>query len=104
MLTQPGLTGVRPRHPDLMNWLVLSIVASVVLTVVVNLGLRLFPGAGDRTGRRLETWAAPDPDDRSDPYAPQPSQTRFRVFFPWKAMLIASLVLTILMNVVILQR
>lgn len=87
-----------------MNWLVLSIVASVVLTVVLNLGLRLFPGARGRAGRRIETLVAPDPHDRSDSCAPQPPQTRFRVFFPWKAMLIASLVLTILLNVVILQR
>ncbi len=87
-----------------MNWLMLSIVASVLLTVVLNIGLRLFPGAGDRAGRRMETWAAPDPDDRSDPYVPQPPQTRVRVFFPWKALLIASLVLTILLNVVIRLR
>lgn len=87
-----------------MNWLVLSILASVVLTVVLNLGLRLFPGAGDRAGRRMETWAAPNPDDRSEPYVPQSPQRRVRVFFPWKAMLIASLGLTILLNVVIRLR
>ncbi|MEO6651926.1 MAG: hypothetical protein ABIP17_04640 [Ilumatobacteraceae bacterium] len=76
----------------------------MVLTVVLNLGLRLFPGAGDRAGRRMETWAAPDPDDGSDPYVPQSPQTRVKVFFPWKAMLIFSLVLTILLNVVIRLR
>ncbi len=90
-----GLISVRARHSDHMNWLVLSIVASVVLTVVLNVGLRMFPGAGDRAGRRIEPWA-PDPYDRSDP---QPSQARVRVFFPWKLMLIASLVVTVLLNV-----
>ena len=87
-----------------MDWLVLSIVVSVVLTIVLNLGLRLFPGAGDRAGRRMETWAAPDPDDRTDTSVPRRPPTRVRVFFPWKAMLIASLVLTILLNLVIRLR
>jgi hypothetical protein len=84
-----------------MDWLVMSIVASVVLTIVLNLGLRLFPGSGERAGRRAATWAAPDPEDRSGPDEAQQHRTRVRVFFPWKAVLLASLVLTILLNVVI---
>jgi hypothetical protein len=84
-----------------MDWLVMSIVASVVLTIVLNLGLRLFPGAGERGGRRAATWAAPDPEVRAGPDEAQPHRSRVRVFFPWKAMLLASLVLTILLNVVI---
>jgi hypothetical protein len=95
-----------------MDWLVVSIVASVVLTVVLNLALRLFPGAGDRAARRMETWAAPDPDDRQDAYGyegyddvgrtdDRGRRTQVRVFFPWKAMLIGSLLLTLLVNVVL---
>jgi hypothetical protein len=74
-----------------VDWLVVSIVASVILTIVLNVALRVFPGASDRAARRMETWAAPEPD------APD---RRVKVFFPWKAMLIGSLVLTLLVNVV----
>jgi hypothetical protein len=65
-----------------MNWLVLSIVLSVVLTVVLNLAVRAFPGAPRRLEERL-----------------QADSPRMRVFFPWRAMLIASVVLTVLVNV-----
>jgi hypothetical protein len=68
-----------------MSWLIGSIVLSVVLTVVLNLGVRAFPHATERAVRRAEEW----PDDGR----------RVRVFFPWKAMLIASIVLTIVVNV-----
>jgi hypothetical protein len=78
-----------------MNWLLVSLVASVVLTIVLNVGLRAFRGPGDRTSRRLESW--PGADDQRRPG----SERRVAVFFPWKAALIASLVLTILLNVVI---
>jgi hypothetical protein len=83
-----------------VDWLLISIVASVILTIVLNVALRAFPGAG----RRMETWAAPGPQDRYDPSdrLPRPSsRRRVTVFFPWKAMLIGSLVLTLLLNMVI---
>lgn len=73
-----------------MDWLVTSIVLSVVLTVVLNVGLRMFPRAGDRAARRLDEAVAPGDDGR-----------RVRVWFPWKGMLIASVVLTVLLNVVL---
>jgi hypothetical protein len=95
------LLAAGPRHAERVNWLVASIVASVVLTIVLNVGLRAFPGAGDRAARRMETWAAPEPADRDDPYAARRPQRRVRVFFPWKAMLIGSLLLTLLLNVMI---
>lgn len=73
-----------------MEWLVGSIVASVVLTVVLNVGLRALPGAGERAARRLdEAMAARRPRDR-----------RVQVWFPWKSMLVVSLVVTVLLNVV----
>jgi hypothetical protein len=73
-----------------VNWLVLSIVLSVVLTIVLNAGLRLFPGASERAARRLEDMARPRTDYDAGP--------RVRVFFPWRTMLVASLVLTLLLN------
>jgi hypothetical protein len=84
-----------------VNWLLISIVASVILTIVLNVALRAFPGAGARTARRMETWAAPAPEDRYDPRARRSPRPRVRVLFPWKAMLIGSVVLTLLLNVVI---
>lgn len=76
-----------------MQWLVVSLVLSVVLTVVLNVALHLFPRAGDELGRRLTDFAtrAPHEDDGRP----------VRVFFPWKAMLVGSLVLTILVNVLL---
>ncbi len=67
----------------------------MVLTVLLNVGLRAFPNAGDRVGRRLHELASPSPDR-----APRDGQ-RVRVFAPWKAMILVSLVLTIVVNVVL---
>ena len=50
------------------------------------------PGASDRVTRRIETWTAAHPDDSSLP------QRRVKVVFPWKAMLIGSLLLTLILN------
>ncbi|HUR78971.1 MAG TPA: hypothetical protein VMZ22_13570 [Acidimicrobiales bacterium] len=66
-----------------MSWLVLSLVLSLVLTVVLNVAVRAFPGQI----RRLET----------------PAETaRVRVFAPWKTMLVASIALTVIVNLVAL--
>lgn len=75
-------------------WLWFSILASVVLTVVLNVALRLFPGAGRRIGdsidRALERQEPPagEHDDRS----------RVRVIVPWRLMLAGSLLLTLVLN------
>jgi hypothetical protein len=74
-----------------VNWLAVSLVLSVVLTVVVNLVIRVFPDRSERAARRLADSMIPrdvDDDDR-----------RVRVYAPWKAMLIGSLILTIAINV-----
>jgi hypothetical protein len=69
-----------------MEWLVASLMLSVVLTVVLNVALRLFPNGIDRAVRRLD----------------RPHEDRaVRVFAPWKAMIIASVVLTIVLNLVL---
>jgi hypothetical protein len=68
-----------------MNWLVVSLVLSVVLTIALNAGVRMFPGATDRAARRIEDYDY----DRGP---------RVRVFFPWRMMLVASIVLTVLLN------
>ena len=76
------------------QWLVVSIVASVGLTVVLNLALRLFPGAGRRIGESIDRALerhAPPPDD--------PDRSRVRVIVPWRLMLAGSLLLTLVLNV-----
>jgi hypothetical protein len=80
-----------------MHWLLVSLVASVVLTIVLNVALRVFRGSGDCAPRRFESWAGAGEQRRPD----GGRDRRVAVFFPWKTALIASLVLTILLNVVI---
>ena len=74
-----------------MRWLAVSIVLSVVLTVLLNIGLRVFPDAGDRIARRVNERANLDGASRSEA----------RVFVPWKAMIVASVVLTAVVNLII---
>jgi hypothetical protein len=83
---------------QLVNWLVISVVASVALTILLNVALRVVGGSGGgRTSRRSESWRAAD-----EQLQPNGGRThRTKVFFPWKTALIASLVLTILLNVAI---
>jgi hypothetical protein len=77
--------------------LAFSLVASIALTVLLNVGLRLFPGGSRRMHEALSRWAERSTDDR-------PGAPHTRVIFPWKAMLIASLLLTLLINAVLLAR
>ncbi len=81
-----------------MHWLAVSLVLSVALTVALNLGIRAFPGAGDRAARRLEELATRDIDRRPDP------GRRVQVFVPWKAMIVGSLILTVLVNLLLWLR
>jgi len=74
-----------------VKWLLVSI----VLTVLLNVAIRLWPGAAQRGTERLTDWAA----QGSSEAGRDPGRTR--VFFPWKAMLIASVVLTVVLNVVL---
>ena len=76
-----------------MQWLVASLVLSVVVTVLVNLALWLFPGLRERTARAAEGFAKPAGGDR-----------RTRVIVPWKAMLVASLLLTVFVNLLLWWR
>ncbi len=77
------------------DFLVNSLVASAVLTLALNFLPRLFPNATRKAEqevhRRVEdAWADREPGDGGP---------RVKVFFPWKAMLIISIVLTIVVNV-----
>ena len=84
------------------SWLVASIVLSVVLTVALNVMLWLFPGAGQRLGETLRRAI-----ERMEPEPPRgaPSsehgRSQVRVVFPWKLMLVASVAVTLAINVLI---
>ena len=78
-----------------MSWLVISIVLSVVLTVALNAGLRLFPAANRRvTSAATEREWPPVGETRE-------GNRRIRVWAPWKAMILGSLMLTIVLNLVL---
>lgn len=73
-----------------MRWIVVSVVLSIVLTVLLNAALRTFPGAERRLARLLTESESTDPEDR-----------RVRVIAPWKAMIVLSIVLTVVLNVLL---
>jgi len=81
-----------------VNWLAVSIVLSILLTVVLNVLLRVFPAASERAARRLEGLAAPDGAPESE------SGRRTRVYVPWKAMIVISVLATLVLNVLLWTR
>lgn len=75
-----------------MSWIVAPIALSVVLTVLLNVGLRVFSGPANRRAASTVTdpgW--PAAETRS-------TNRRVRVWMPWKGMIVGSVVLTILVN------
>ena len=78
-----------------MQWLLLSVVLSLVLTLALNIVVRLFPGGA----RRAMNWF----DDLSAQHSDEPttSQRRVRVVVPWKTMIAVSIVLTVAINVLV---
>jgi hypothetical protein len=74
------------------QWFVVSLVLSAVLTVVVNVALRAFPGLATRLSRWLAELSSPGRDETS------PRRSSVRVWVPWKAMIIVSIILTVLLN------
>jgi hypothetical protein len=81
-----------------LRWLALSVGLSIVLTVLANVWLRASPGARRRVGEALEDLAPPAPADEQA----HEHDRRLRVIVPWKAMLIGSLALTIVINIILL--
>jgi hypothetical protein len=76
-------------------WLAFSIVASVALTLVLNVALRVFPGARLRLQEALRRAV-----ERVDRPTDEPDGRGVHVVFPWKVMLVGSLVLTLLLNLI----
>jgi glycerol uptake facilitator-like aquaporin len=77
-----------------MPWLVISIVLSVILTVFLNVALRAFPDTSRRVAREVTRRTWPAEDTRT-------SDRRVRVWVPWKAMILGSVILTIVVNLML---
>ena len=79
------------------GFLLSSIIASIALTVVLNVVIRAFPGtSADARARQVFGEHQERPDEMPEPDA----RPRMRVFFPWKQMLAWSAGLTILLNLI----
>jgi len=78
-----------------MTWLGISIVLSLLLTIVLNVGLRLFPDAGRRLARGMTQPSLPSAGES------RPSNQRVRLWAPWKAMILGSVILTLVLNLVL---
>ena len=77
------------------DFILYSIIGSIVLTVLINVLPMLFPNAADKLQKKIEENTRRNIEQHKDD-----NQPRVKVFFPWKAMLIGSLVLTVLINLI----
>ncbi|MEZ5411855.1 MAG: hypothetical protein R2761_27725 [Acidimicrobiales bacterium] len=82
------------------------LITSLVLTIALNVVIRLIPGLPERLGRWMASMAAPPPANPGEPAGPDErsgrSTPRVRVYVPWKAMFVGSIVLTVALNLVAL--
>ena len=65
------------------------------MTIVLNILPMLFPKASEKVERKIHEKMS-ESISRQD----EGRQSRVRVFFPWKAMLVVSIVLTVIVNLV----
>lgn len=78
------------------NFILNSIIASVVLTAILNLLPMLFPKASKKIEEKLHLEITNSIKNQEVSQGP-----KIKVFFPWKFMLFASIVLTVLVNFVV---
>jgi hypothetical protein len=99
-MTPPGpgmaLRTTANHDDEVPRYLVLSIVASVVLTLILNVALRVFPRGGERVEEALDRAI-----EATKPRHAEPAGSRVRVVFPWRLVLIGSLLLTVLLNLLL---
>ena len=74
-----------------MQWLIVSVVLSVVLTLAANAALRVFPELGPHVARWVTSMTESEAERSARP-------SRVRVVFPWKAMILVSIILTALLS------
>ncbi len=83
----------------MQDFLIQSLIASLVLTVLINVLPRFFPKQTRKVEKKLHDKieeAFKEDDMRRE----SGNKPRIKVFFPWKAMLVISIVLTVLLNVI----
>ncbi len=73
------------------DFLLVSVIASIALTLLLNLLPALFPNASRRTFEKIQDAM----EDNSEPG----KGPRIKVFFPWKLMILASIILTVFLNI-----
>jgi hypothetical protein len=83
-----------------VEWLVGSLILSAVLTVVLNAFMHAFPRTSRRAARRLDDLMTPRADDGRDDDG-RDDEPSVRVFFPWRTMIVVSVILTVATNLVI---
>lgn len=77
------------------DFLILSLVASIVLTVLLNAAPLIFPKSSQKLERKVQQKINETIEQQD-----QGNQPRIRVFFPWKTMLAISIGLTVLVNLI----
>jgi hypothetical protein len=77
------------------DFLLVSIIGSVVLTVLLNVLPLVFPDSANKIQQKIEENARRSIQQHEDDQQP-----RVKVFFPWKVMLIGSIILTVLVNLI----
>lgn len=77
------------------DFILYSVIGSIVLTVVLNVLPIIFPRAADKLQHKIEENARRAIEQHQDD-----TQPKVKVFFPWKAMLVASIVLTVVVNLI----
>ena len=75
------------------EFLLISLIASIVLTIALNLLPMIFPQAAAKAERKIAEKIQSMQEDTPNANAP-----KLRVFFPWKAMLMISIALTLAVN------
>ncbi len=75
------------------EFILYSIIASVVLTLALNFIPRLFPNASRRMMDRFQERI-----DNQTRQVEDGNKPKVQFFFPWKFMILASIILTIFLN------
>ena len=93
--TTPSSFG-HPRRWTILGGLLVSLLVVVLDNTVLNVALRVFPDARRRLHDSLRRTV-----ERADRSTDEPVSPRVNVVFPWKVMLVGSLVLTLLINLIL---
>jgi hypothetical protein len=78
------------------SFLLTSLIASILLTLAINILPAFFPKAAAKAEDKIIEKMREVQSERQNPKTP-----KVHVFFPWKAMIAASLLLTVLVNITV---